>query len=65
VKQYPAKLRLTALQCFFSFMQSTVVAVAVERNNPSAWKLGWDIHLLSVAYCVRLYSLILIKVIDA
>ncbi|ESW24017.1 hypothetical protein PHAVU_004G095100 [Phaseolus vulgaris] len=51
VKQYPAKLRLTALQCFFSFMQSTVVAVAVERNNPSAWKLGWDIHLLSVAYC--------------
>ncbi|CAJ1953125.1 unnamed protein product [Sphenostylis stenocarpa] len=51
VKQYPAKLRLTTLQCFFSFMQSTVVAVAVERNNPSAWKLGWDIHLLSVAYC--------------
>ncbi|QCD94562.1 WAT1-related protein [Vigna unguiculata] len=51
VKQYPAKLRLTALQCFFSFMQSTVVAVAVERHNPSAWKLGWDIHLLSVAYC--------------
>ncbi|KAK7380486.1 hypothetical protein VNO78_32997 [Psophocarpus tetragonolobus] len=51
VKQYPAKFRLTALQCMFSFMQSIVVAVAVERNNPSAWKLGWDIHLLSVAYC--------------
>jgi len=40
-------------------MQSTVVAVAVERNNPSAWRLGWDIHLLSVAYCVRVYNLIL------
>ena len=51
VKQYPAKFRLTAIQCLFSFMQSTVVAVAVERNNPSAWRLGWDIHLLSVAYC--------------
>ncbi|RDX65995.1 WAT1-related protein, partial [Mucuna pruriens] len=51
VKQYPAKIRLTTLQCFFSFMQSTIVAVAAERNNPSAWKLGWDIHLLSVAYC--------------
>ncbi|KAK7315242.1 hypothetical protein VNO77_33779 [Canavalia gladiata] len=51
VRQYPAKFRLTTLQCLFSFMQSAVVAVAVERNNPSAWRLGWDIHLLSVAYC--------------
>ncbi|KAJ4834166.1 hypothetical protein Tsubulata_004679 [Turnera subulata] len=50
VKQYPAKLRLTALQCFFSFMQSAFWAIAVERN-PSAWKLGWDANLLSVAYC--------------
>ncbi|XP_027359401.1 WAT1-related protein At1g43650 [Abrus precatorius] len=51
VKQYPAKFRLTTLQCFFSFMQSAVLAAAMDRNNPSAWKLGWDIHLLSVAYC--------------
>ncbi|OMO90486.1 Drug/metabolite transporter [Corchorus capsularis] len=50
IKQYPAKIRLTAFQCFFSCIQSTVWAIAVERN-PSAWKLGWDVHLLSVAYC--------------
>ncbi|XP_061355422.1 WAT1-related protein At1g43650 [Gastrolobium bilobum] len=50
VKQYPAKFRLTALQCFFSFIQSAILAVAME-SNPSAWRLGWDIHLLSVAYC--------------
>ncbi|CAL5386446.1 unnamed protein product [Camellia sinensis] len=50
IKQYPAKLRLTALQCFFSCIQSAVWAVAVERNA-SAWKLQWDVHLLSVAYC--------------
>ncbi|OWM85043.1 WAT1-related protein At1g43650 [Punica granatum] len=50
VKQYPAKLRLTALQCFFSCVQSAFWAVAVERS-PSAWKLGWDINLLSVVYC--------------
>ncbi|XVF64308.1 hypothetical protein PTKIN_Ptkin09bG0158500 [Pterospermum kingtungense] len=50
VKQYPAKIRLTALQCFFSCIQSTFWAIAAERN-PSAWKLGWDVHLLSVAYC--------------
>ncbi|KAL9359028.1 hypothetical protein Peur_047151 [Populus x canadensis] len=50
VKQYPAKLRLTTLQCVFSCIQSTFWAIAVERN-PSAWKLGWDLKLLSVAYC--------------
>ncbi|KAF7821963.1 WAT1-related protein [Senna tora] len=50
VKQYPAKFRLTTLQCFFSCIQSAIFAVAMDRN-PSTWKLGWDIHLLSVAYC--------------
>ncbi|KAL5560117.1 hypothetical protein UlMin_036328 [Ulmus minor] len=50
VKQYPAKLRLTALQCFFSCIQSAFCAIAIERD-PSAWKLGWDVNLLSVAYC--------------
>lgn len=50
VKQYPAKFRLTIIQCFFSFIQSGILAIAMERN-PSAWKLGWDFHLLSVAYC--------------
>ncbi|KAK9219935.1 hypothetical protein WN943_008582 [Citrus x changshan-huyou] len=51
IKQYPAKVRLTTLQCFFSCIQSAFWAVAAERN-PSAWKLGWDIHLVSVVYCV-------------
>ncbi|RXH85547.1 hypothetical protein DVH24_009368 [Malus domestica] len=51
IKQYPAKLRLTTLQCFFSCILSAFWALAFERN-PSAWKIGWDIHLLSVVYCV-------------
>ncbi|KAL6218173.1 PREDICTED: WAT1-related protein At1g43650 [Fragaria vesca subsp. vesca] len=50
VKEYPAKLRLTALQCFFSCMQSAFWTIAIERR-PSAWKIGWDIHLLAVVYC--------------
>ncbi|KAJ7969820.1 WAT1-related protein [Quillaja saponaria] len=49
IKQYPAKLRLTTLQCFFSCIQSTALAVAMQRNS-SAWKLGWDFNLVSVAY---------------
>ncbi|XP_034675225.1 WAT1-related protein At1g43650 isoform X1 [Vitis riparia] len=50
IKQYPAKLRLTTLQCFFSCIQSVVLAAVVERN-PSSWKLAWDLNLLSIAYC--------------
>ncbi|KAI3875474.1 hypothetical protein MKW92_051147 [Papaver armeniacum] len=51
IKVYPAKVHLTSLQCWFSCIQSLIVAVIFERNHPSSWKLGWDIHLLSVAYC--------------
>ncbi|XP_065847263.1 WAT1-related protein At1g43650 isoform X1 [Euphorbia lathyris] len=50
VKEYPAKLRLTALQCLFSCIQSAIGAVSMERNL-SAWKLGWNLHLLAVVYC--------------
>ncbi|XP_028763772.1 WAT1-related protein At1g43650-like [Neltuma alba] len=57
VKEYPAKFRLTTLQCFFSCIQTIVLAVTAERN-PSAWKLGWDIHLLSVVYCVCFYAIL-------
>uniref|UniRef100_A0A1D1XH70 WAT1-related protein n=1 Tax=Anthurium amnicola TaxID=1678845 RepID=A0A1D1XH70_9ARAE len=50
VRRYPAKLRLTALQCSFSAIQSFALTVFLERN-PSSWKLGWDAQLLSVLYC--------------
>ncbi|CAK9313488.1 unnamed protein product [Citrullus colocynthis] len=50
VKEYPAKLRITTLQCFFSLIQSALWALAMERN-PQAWKLGWNLQLFSVAYC--------------
>ncbi|CAK9134702.1 unnamed protein product [Ilex paraguariensis] len=50
VKQYPLRLRLITLQAFFSCIQSALWVVAVDRKK-SSWKLGWDVHLLSVAYC--------------
>lgn len=52
VKEYPAKLRVTTLQCFFSLIQSAIWAVVKERK-PEAWKLGWNLQLFSVAYCVK------------
>ncbi|XP_051124156.1 WAT1-related protein At1g43650-like [Andrographis paniculata] len=49
IKQYPAKLRLTALQCLFSSVTSAVWAVAMERN-PESWKFGWNLNLFTVLY---------------
>ncbi|XP_057468788.1 WAT1-related protein At1g43650-like [Actinidia eriantha] len=55
VKEYPALLRLTALQTFFSCIQSAIWAAAAERNI-SSWKLGWDVNLLSVTYCGIIFT---------
>ncbi|KAF3952175.1 hypothetical protein CMV_022246 [Castanea mollissima] len=53
--QYPAKLKLSALQCLLSSVQSTVIAAALQGNFNS-WKIGWDIQLASLAYCVILVA---------
>ncbi|XP_042035629.1 WAT1-related protein At1g43650-like [Salvia splendens] len=50
VKKYPSKFRLIMLQCFFSCTQSSIWALAMERDI-SKWRLKWDLNLFSVAYC--------------
>lgn len=50
LKSYPSKLLCTTLQCFMSSIQSFVFAIALARD-PSEWRLGWNVRLLSVAYC--------------
>ncbi|KAG8383416.1 hypothetical protein BUALT_Bualt04G0010500 [Buddleja alternifolia] len=50
LKSYPSKLLLTTLQCFLSTIQSFIVAVVFTRD-PTQWLLGFNIRLLSVAYC--------------
>ncbi|CAL4903340.1 unnamed protein product [Urochloa decumbens] len=50
LKEYPNKLLATLIQCLFGMIQSCVVAVVVERDRPSRWKLGLDVSLLAVVY---------------
>jgi drug/metabolite transporter (DMT)-like permease len=50
---YPARLRLSTLQCLIGSVQSTIIAAALERERNS-WKIRWDIQLASLAYCVSL-----------
>ncbi|CAA0810012.1 WAT1-related protein [Striga hermonthica] len=51
LKEYPAKLRLTTLQCGFSCLVSAVYG-AIKERDISSWKLGWNINLLSLTYSV-------------
>ncbi|CAL5368106.1 unnamed protein product [Camellia sinensis] len=50
MKSYPSKLLFTTLQCFFSSIQSLIIAIALERD-PRQWKLQWNVRLVAVAYC--------------
>ncbi|MFQ6661109.1 hypothetical protein Gotur_029378 [Gossypium turneri] len=50
LKTYPSKLLFTALQCFLSTIQSFAIAIALVRD-PYEWRLGWNVRLVSVAYC--------------
>lgn len=51
LKAYPAKLSLTTLQCLMSTIQTGVIAAALDRNINS-WRVGWNVQLISVIYCV-------------
>ncbi|KAL5229488.1 hypothetical protein ABZP36_028264 [Zizania latifolia] len=50
LEEYPNKLLATLLQCLLSTLQSLLLAAAVERDNPAAWRLRLDTGLLAVAY---------------
>ncbi|KEH42720.1 putative EamA domain-containing protein [Medicago truncatula] len=50
LKRYPAQLSLTTWMCFMGAIQSAVFTVIAERNNPSAWIIGFNIDLWSILY---------------
>ncbi|KAK4429544.1 WAT1-related protein [Sesamum alatum] len=50
LKSYPARLRLTTLQCGFCCLTTAIYGAIVERNIES-WKLGWNLNLFAIAYC--------------
>ncbi|RVW24789.1 WAT1-related protein [Vitis vinifera] len=48
-ERYPFDYSCTALMCASATVQAIVYAMCKEKNW-SAWKLGWNIRLLTVAY---------------
>ncbi|KAF2950629.1 hypothetical protein DAI22_01g201900 [Oryza sativa Japonica Group] len=51
LEEYPSKLLNTTLQIVFSAVQSFFMALVLERDF-SRWKLGFDIGLVAIIYCV-------------
>ncbi|EXB44370.1 Auxin-induced protein 5NG4 [Morus notabilis] len=49
IKKYPAELSLSSLICLSGALQSTAVALVVERHA-NAWAVGWDSRLLAPVY---------------
>ncbi|KAB1217921.1 hypothetical protein CJ030_MR3G014645 [Morella rubra] len=50
LKSYPAELSLTVLICLMGTLESSVVAIAMEWGNPSAWSIHLDMKLVACVY---------------
>ncbi|KAL4621217.1 hypothetical protein ACB092_06G211900 [Castanea dentata] len=50
LKSYPAELSLTVLICLMGTLESSILAVAMEWNNPTAWSIHFDSKLLAAVY---------------
>ncbi|XP_022133496.1 WAT1-related protein At2g39510-like [Momordica charantia] len=50
IRTYPAELTLTTFICLAGAVESTILALAFEWNNPAAWALHADSILLAALY---------------
>ncbi|KAJ9703972.1 hypothetical protein PVL29_005310 [Vitis rotundifolia] len=62
-EKYPFDYSSTALMCATASVQTVVYAMCKERNW-SAWKLGWNIRLLTVAYTGFLASGLMVVLVS-
>ncbi|CAL1385492.1 unnamed protein product [Linum trigynum] len=61
-EKYPCPYSATALMCVMGSIQAIVYALCSERDW-NQWKLGWNVRLLSVAYCGIVASGLMVTVI--
>uniref|UniRef100_A0A453DHG9 WAT1-related protein n=1 Tax=Aegilops tauschii subsp. strangulata TaxID=200361 RepID=A0A453DHG9_AEGTS len=55
LEEYPSMLLNTSLQIVFATVQSFFMALVMERDF-SRWKLGLDVGLVAIIYCVSIRS---------
>ncbi|KAI4307007.1 hypothetical protein L6164_030242 [Bauhinia variegata] len=49
LKAFPFKYCATMLTCILASMQAAVAGLCINRST-SAWKLGWDLQLITILY---------------
>ncbi|KAM3698115.1 hypothetical protein ACJW31_06G164100 [Castanea mollissima] len=52
LKSYPTELSLTVLICLMSTLEGSILALAMEWGNLTAWSIHLDVKLLAAVYAV-------------
>jgi drug/metabolite transporter (DMT)-like permease len=52
-KVFPSRYWATTLTCLSGSLQAFVIGILIDHDT-SAWRLKWDLQLLTVVYSVRL-----------
>ncbi|KAJ9555046.1 hypothetical protein OSB04_009660 [Centaurea solstitialis] len=50
LESYAVELSLTAWICLLGTVEGAIVALIMERGNPSAWAIRWDMSLVATLY---------------
>ncbi|KAG6736770.1 hypothetical protein POTOM_060335 [Populus tomentosa] len=54
LKVFPFKYHTTMITCLLASIQSAAIGLCIDRSN-AAWKLEWNLQLLTIIYSVSLY----------
>ncbi|KAH8492293.1 hypothetical protein H0E87_021746, partial [Populus deltoides] len=55
LKVFPFKYHTTMITCIFASIQSAAIGLCIDRSN-AAWKLEWNLQLLTIIYSGSLAS---------
>ncbi|VFQ63798.1 unnamed protein product [Cuscuta campestris] len=50
LRTYPTELSMTAWICLLGTGEGAIVALVMERGNPSVWSINWDTKFLAALY---------------
>ncbi|KAL7596506.1 hypothetical protein Lser_V15G28538 [Lactuca serriola] len=50
LKSYPSEISLTAWICLMGTIEGGILALIMERGNPTAWAIKWDTTLMATVY---------------
>lgn len=52
VKVFPLRYWGTMISCIMAAIQSVVIGLSIDSSK-AAWRLGWNLQLITILYSVR------------